>query len=183
MKIEGVDKAVDAVKARLQKLKEGSAVFFAANETRFEVIKRVEVGGLTDGGTIKYKQDYEVYAYTPPSPKKVSGKGKPYKQWKRPPVNVKGNAAKIKGGYYPTYLDYKDQQGRKDTPFDLTSRLRKSYLGNDSLFKDGPTGAFIQLTGENAGKYQGLTASKGAFLQLNQKEIDFYNARLLALLL
>jgi hypothetical protein len=124
--MEGQDAAIRYVNDRLEKLKTGRAIYFAAKDTQDEVSKRVwGEGKLTNGSALKYNEDYELYAYQPPSPKKVTGKGKPYKLWKRPPPKgVKGRSAAIKGGWYPSYLAYKQQQGRADAPFELTGRLR-----------------------------------------------------------
>ena len=124
----------EPLKALRAKLIANRVLYFAVKETQVKVADRVfGEGKLTDGTELQYDQDYEVYAYQPPSPRKVSGKGKPYAQWKNPPKNVKGKAAKIKGGYYPTYLDYKDKQGRKDNPFELTGRLQKAYVNDTAL--------------------------------------------------
>ena len=41
--------------------------------------------------------------------------------------------------------------------------------------------ALIVLTGENAAKYEGLTDTKGAFLQLSKDELKYFNERLNAL--
>lgn len=180
--MEGIPQAQEALKARLQKLKDSRALYFAVKDTKVQVSDRVwGQGKLTDGGEIKYKEDYEVYAYTPPSPKKVSGKGKPYKDWKRPPVKPKGKAQDITGGFYKSYLTYKDAMGRKETPIELTGRLRKAYFSDASLFEQSTTDVFIALSGENAAKYRGITDSKGEFLQLSQTEIDFFFTRLNAL--
>jgi hypothetical protein len=181
--MEGQDQAKKYVNDQLQKLITGRSIYFAAKETQVQVANRVfGEGKLTNGSALKYNEDYELYAYQPPSPKKVTGKGKPYKLWKRtPPKDAKGRAATIKGGWYPSYLAYKQQQGRADTPFELTGRLRKAYLSDVSLKETGPMEALIVLTGENAAKYEGLTDTKGAFLQLSKDELKYFNERLNAL--
>lgn len=181
--MEGQDAAIRYVNDRLEKLKTGRSIYFAAKETQVQVANRVwGEGKLTNGSALKYNEDYELYAYQPPSPKKVTGKGKPYKLWKRPPPKAaKGRSAAIKGGWYPSYLAYKQQQGRADTPFELTGRLRKAYLSDISLRETGQTETLIVLSGENGAKYQGLTDSKGEFLQLSKDEIKFYNERVNAL--
>jgi hypothetical protein len=105
----------------------------------------------------------------------VSGRGKPYDQWKRPPLTKAGTprkgAAKIKGGYYSTYLDFKADQGRRETPLDLSGEFRKGYFsaaalveGSDALTVD------IVLQGTNVDKWHGLTNQKGEFLELNTDE-------------
>ena len=153
------------------------ALYFAVKDTQVRVAERVwDNGQLTSGGKLTYKEDYEVYAYAPPSPRKVSGKGKPYKEWKRPaPKDVKGDAAKIKGGYYATYLKYKKGMGRDE--FELTGRLRKAYLSDASLVERGPLEVDIVLRGEEAAKYQGLTDTKGAFLQMSASELEHFITR------
>lgn len=184
---EGTNEAAEAVRATLERIRTSRALYFAAKGTMAEVSNRVwGEGKLTDGGELQYDEDYEVYAYTPPSPRKVTGVGKPYAMWKRPPANAKGKARKIKGGWYKSYLSYKEQQGRKETPFELTGRLRKAYFsGTDnpaSLVEQSDTESFIFLSGENAGKYKGLTDNKGEFLQFNDAEKESYRRRLIDLL-
>ncbi len=181
--IEGVNNAIDNVKARVNRIKEGRAVYLAAQGIMVEVSQRVwDRGELTDGGTLSYNEDYELYAYTPPSPRKVTGKGKPFDQWKRPPVNLKGSARKIKGGFYQSYqAGFKVQQGRGDAPFELTGRLRKAYFGGSNIptpQEDSDTSVSIRLRGEEAGKFVGLTETKGRFLGLTQQEIDGYQKRI-----
>lgn len=173
----------EPLKALREKLIANRVLYFAVKETQVKIADRVwGEGKLTDGTELQYDQDYEVYAYQPPSPRKVSGKGKPYAQWKNPPKNVKGKAASIKGGYYPTYLDYKDKQGRKDNPFELSGRLQKAYVNDTALTEVSPTVVEVVLTGENAAKYQGLTAKKGAFLAPNADEQAYFVERLNAAL-
>lgn len=185
--IEGVNKAVDAARARLELIKSGRAQFFAATGTMVDVSKRVwDRGELTDGGTLQYSGPYELYAYTPPMPRKVSGKGKPFAQWKDQDrakaiqANQGGDARKIKGGFYNSWQDLKQDQGRGDKPFELTGRLRKAYLSG--LLDQGEQGLLIHLSGEEAAKYEGLTDTKGRFLQLNQDEIKGYGERLIEFL-
>ena len=185
--ISGDKEAIDAVRKRLEDLKASRAIYFAARDTMVQVAGRVfEDGGLTDGGKLQYNEDYELHAYTPPSPRKVSGKGKPFKEWKRPPKNLKGTARKIKGGYYRSYLEFKKDQGRDKLPFELTGRLRKAYLSSpdapSSLVEEGDGDSFIFLAGEEAAKYKGLTESKGRFLQLSSEEVAFYGQRVRELL-
>lgn len=156
------------------------SLYFAIKETQVLVAERAfDNGKLTSGADLQYNEDYEVYAYTPPSPRKVSGKGKPYSQWKNPPANPKGDAAKIKGGYYPTYLAYKAAMGRD--ALELTGRLRKAYLSDASLVERSPIEVDVVLRGEEAAKYRGLTDSKGPFLQLSGAERAFFLKRLKAL--
>lgn len=180
--IIGVNKAIEDVKARVNRIKENRAVYYAAKATMYEVSRRVwGRGELTDGGTLSYQEDYELYAYTPPAPRKVTGKGKPYALWKTPPKNLKGSARKIKGGWYPSYnAGFKTQQGRGNSPFELTGRLRKAYFGGTDTpepTQDSDTEVTIRLRGEEAGKFDGLTETKGRFLALTQAEIDEHHKR------
>ena len=182
--MEGQDEAIKYVNDRLEKLKTGRSIYFAAKETQVQVANRVwGQGKLTNGSALKYNEDYELYAYQPPSPKKVTGRGKPYKLWKKrkKPKDAKGRSATIKGGWYPSYLAYKKQQGREELPFELTGRLRKAYLSDANLKETGPLEVSIVLTGKDAGKYEGLTETKGRFLQLSKDEVKYYNERLNAL--
>jgi len=180
--VVGIDDLAATLQEKLERLTINRSLYFAAKETQVLVANRVfGEGKLTNGGTIKYNEDYDLYAYQPPSPKKVSGKGKPYNLWKRPPAKPKGKAASIKGGWYPSYLAYKQQQGRADAPFELTGRLRKAYLSDANLVEQSPDNVYCKLTGENAAKYEGLTEQKGEFLQLNQAEIDYFLERFKAL--
>jgi len=177
------EEALEPLKAIREKLIANRSLYFAVKETNVKTAERVfEQGRLTDGSEVRYDQDYEVYAYTPPSPRKVSGKGKPYQLWKNPPANAKGKARSIKGGWYQSYLDYKDAMDRKDTPFELTGRLRKAYLSDASLLEKGELTVQVVLTGENAQKYEGLTAKKGEFLQPSEAEIEYFRERLSSLL-
>ena len=168
------------LQALRDKLISSRSLYFAIKETQVLVAERAfDNGKLTSGADVQYNEDYEVYAYTPPSPRAVSGRGKPYSQWKNPPKNAKGSAAKIKGGYYPTYLAYKAAMGRD--ALELTGRLRKAYLSDASLVERSPIEVDIVLRGEEAAKYRGLTDNKGAFLQLSSAEREFFIQRLKAL--
>lgn len=172
----------EQLRALRDRLVANRSLYFAVKETQAKIAERAfERGGLTDGGTIQYKENYDLYAYTPPSPRKVTGKGKPYTLWKRPPADGKGGARKIKGGWYPTYLAYKQQQGRKDTPFELTARLRKAFLSDATLVERGPTVVQVVLRGEEADKHEGLVKQKGEFLLPTPAELDFFIERLRAL--
>lgn len=161
-----------SMRARLmQRIAERRVIFLAATGTMDEVAERVwGRGGLTDGGAITYKEDYEVWAYKPPSPRKPSGKGKPNKQ---------GKTRKIKGGYYPTYLAYKDAMGRKETPFELTGSMRQDWLGGASPtpVEVSPLETIITMTEANARKAEGLAKQKGEFLQLSAAEVKSYGDR------
>ena len=179
-----VSKWLADVNALVAKISSEKVLLTATTGTQAEVGKRVwDQGKTTDGQPIGYLQDYEVYGYKPPAPRKVSGRGKPYDQWKRPPLTKAGTprkgAAKIKGGYYSTYLDFKADQGRRDTPLDLSGEFRKGYFsaaalveGSDALTVD------IVLQGTNVDKWHGLTEQKGEFLELNMDEKLSHVARL-----
>lgn len=179
--------AIGNVKARLERLKQSRAVYLAAKGTMVDVSKRVwGRGELSNGGKLAYDEDYELYAYTPPSPRKVTGKGKPYAQWKRPPRTKEGGiragSAKIKGGYYESYLGYKKQQGHAETPFELTGRLRKAYFGGTDIpepTQDSDDTVTIRLRGEEAAKYSGLTDTKGPFLRLTAEERAEHHKRVI----
>ncbi len=187
--IKGVDISIENIRKRIERLRSERAVYLAAKGTMVEVSERVwGKGELTDGSTLTYKDDRELYAYTPPSPRKVTGKGKPYKLWKDPPRtkrgSIKAGAASIKGGWYEDYSALKEQQGRADHPFEMTGRFRKAYFGGTDVpdpHQDSDTEVTIRLSGEEAEKYLGLTDSKGPFLKLAQAEIDGYHKRLLAI--
>ena len=187
--IEGTEKAISNVRDKVAALREKRAVYLAATGTMAQVANRVwNEGKLTDGAAVRYNEDYEVYGYKPPAPRKVSGNGKPYGLWKdqQRAQAIKesqgGTARKIKGGWYQSYLSFKEGQGRRDAPLELTGRLRKAYLSSpsrpDSLVDSGELEAFIFLRGEEAAKYKGLTDSKGPFLKLTEEEKAEYTKRL-----
>lgn len=162
---------VDSLIAKLGKIPGAicneRVVYLAATGTVAEVDERVfGRGELTDGGKLTYKEDYEVWAYSPPAPRKVSGKGKTGK--------------KIKGGYYPTYLAFKKGQGRDQRPFELSGELQKSY-STGVVQGEEPCEAKVVLTAAAAKKWEGLTATKGEFLKLNQREVESHTQRVLDL--
>lgn len=172
MSAEGL-RPLDELRERLIRER---TLFFAVKETQVQIAERVwGRGELTDGGKLQYNEDYEVYAYRPPSPRAVSRKGKPYRQWKRPPVAPKGDAREIKGGYYDTYLKYKQAMGRDE--FELTGRLRKDWL-TSTLVEVSPFEVQVVLRGENAAKFRGLTDRKGDFLAPNDAEVGYFADRL-----
>lgn len=179
-----VDTWLRNVNALIGRLASDSALLTATTETQLEVGSRVwDQGKTTDGQPIGYLQDYEYYGYKPPAPRKVSGRGKPYDKWKNPPLTKAGNprkgAAKIKGGYYATYLDFKADQGRRETPFDLSSAFRKAYFSSAALVEsDNGLTVDLVLEGENVDKWKGLTEQKGEFLVLTQTERSNHVERL-----
>ena len=229
-------------KAIIAKLESTNVVYLAATGTMIDMSKRIwGRGELTNGGKLKYKDDYELWAYKPPSPKKVTGKGKPYEDWIVRPESVSENRAKtnksvknaiknlasakkklanattqkqrdkyskavsywevrgevssqkkdkfssnfgkdarkIKGGYYKNYTAYKEQQGRADTPFELTGDLRQAWFGGATPTprKIGPQLCTITLPEKQSKIAEGLTDTKGAFLVLNEKEREGYIKR------
>ena len=156
--------------AMLAKVTDGNIVFLAATGTMVDMYERWGHGGLTDGGKLKYKDDYEIYGYKPPLPKKPSGKGKTGKP--------------IKGGYYVNYSALKAQQGRADLPFELTGDLRQAWFGGATPTprKVGPLLCTITLPEKEFKKAEGLTKTKGAFLKMNAKEREGYIRRCKVLL-
>lgn len=155
-------------------------VLQATTGTMLEVSERVwGKGELTDGGTISYKEDYEVYIQKPPFPRVGSKKGKPFDQWKRPPINLPGDSRKVKGGWYATYLGAKGAVDRADLPFELTGDMRKSWFGgvtpNPTIVDDYTV--VIDMDQKNADKARGLAQQKGEFLLLNDQEIQNHHKR------
>jgi hypothetical protein len=152
-------------KAMLDKVVGGRIVYLAATGTMIDMSKRIWDGVLTDGSRMKYKDDYEVWAYKPPSPKKVSGRGKTGKP--------------IKGGYYANYSAYKADQGRANTPFELTSDLRLAWFGGATPTPRvaGPLLCTITLPKKEYKKAEGLTKQKGAFLVMTEGERAGYIRR------
>lgn len=153
-------------KAMLEKVTSNNIVYLAATGTMVEMSKRIwDNGGLTDGGKLTYKDDYEVYGYKPPLPKKPSGNGKTGKP--------------IKGGYYANYSALKAGQGRADLPFELTGDLRQAWFGGavPTPRVVGPLLCTITLPKKEYEKAEGLTRSKGAFLVMNESERAGYIRR------
>ena len=162
----------DNIRRNINQLSSSRAVFLATTGTMVQAAERIfERGGLTDGGTIQYNEDYELWAYKPPAPRDVSHKGKP---------NKDGKSKKIKGGYYETYLTFKADMGRAQTPFDLTSSLRKDWLGGVAATptEQSPLVCVITLTDVNAAKAEGLAAQKGVFLRFTDQEKSDHTKRL-----
>lgn len=145
------------------KVASSRVLFTAVTGTQAQIGERVWDRGLTtDGQPIGYVEDYEVWAYQPPAPRKVSGRGKP---------DAQGRTKAIKGGYYPTWLGFKGAMGRRETPLDLTSRYRKGYLSAAALKEeDGGLVCTLSLEGDNVGKWHGLTNQKGEHLKLSPQE-------------
>lgn len=171
---EQVDAWLARVNQYVSNLADERVLYFATTGTQAEVAARVfDEGKTTDGQPVGYLEDYEVWAYKPPSPRRVSGKGKP---------NKDGKSRKIKGGYYATYLTYKAAMGRRETVFDLTSNFRKAYVGGAAL-KESNRGLTVDivLSGKEALKWEGLTDQKGEFFKLSTDERESHVRRLLDL--
>jgi hypothetical protein len=117
-------------------------------------------GGLTGGGKLTYNGPTKrgIYIYSPPWPKKGSGKGKT------------GN--NIKGTWAPSYIAGKALIGRGDLPFELTSDLRKDWLGGvvPTPKEDTPYRCLILVDQKSKDKIDGLTETKGEFIRLTADE-------------
>lgn len=156
------------------KLEEKRVFYWAVVGTMREISDRVwGKGELTDGGKLTYEEDYPVWVYSPPALEKaVNNKGKALKD---------GTRREIKGGYYPTYLAYKDAIGRKELPFELSGSLRKDWFG--SVGKDpvptevSPTEFTIGVNEKHGKMIEGLSETKGKFLVLNEAEVEGFYRR------
>ena len=171
----------DDIHAKIDRISSDRVLFHATTGTMLQVSERIwGRGELTSGGKINYSEDYEVYIHKPPFPRVGSQRGKPYDMWKRPPGNLKGDARKVKGGWYPTYLAAKDAVGRKDLFFELTGDLRQDWFGGVQPRPDEVNSLLceIRLNGKNKQKADGLSTSKGEFLTLNETEIQDHGDRI-----
>lgn len=161
-----------------QRIRDSRVIFLATTGTMDVMAIRIwDDGGLSNGGKLTYNEDYELWAYKPPAPRAVIGKGRPSKKT--------GKSKKIKGGWYPTYLAFKAQQGRSDNPFELTADLRKSWLGGvrPTPTEIDPMMCVIDLSDEQAAKADGLAGQKGEFLLLTTQEKAGHTRRVLDLYL
>ncbi len=161
------DNWLTSINGKVARIGGDGVVVTATGGTMVDVSERVwGKGELTDGSKLTYKEDYEVYGYKPPLPRKPSGKGKTGKA--------------IKGGYYATYLAMKAGQGRADLPFELSGDLRLDYLGGvrATPVADGELACTVSLSGVNVVKWKGLTQTKGPFLTLNENERERHFERL-----
>jgi hypothetical protein len=143
-------------------------LLLASTGTMAEMSERIwGEGKLTSGEKLTYDEDYEVYAYKPPSPVKPSGKGKTGKS--------------IKGGWYPSYLAYKEQQsGRDKNPFELTGDMRLSWAGG-AIPKPrvvDPLLCEIVMDQAQAEKAVMLEKRKGEFLELTKEERESHTRRI-----
>lgn len=158
-----------------RKVQDKRVLFLSTTATMGIMAERIwGKGGLTEGGTLSYKEDYEVYGYKPPLPKKPSGKGKPYALW-TPQTRApkKGTANKIKGGWAPTYLALKAQQGRADLPFEMTGDMRLAWGGGAKVEPSEVTPLLCRITmpDKEFKKAEGLADRKGTFLGLTTFEL------------
>ena len=155
----------------------GSAhVLYVATTSTMDVMsERIwRDGGLTGGGKLTYKGPTPkgVYIYSPPWPKKGNGKGKP---------NAAGKSRKIKGTWAPSYIAGKGLVGRGDLPFELTGDLRKDWLGGASPTPNEvtPYRCTIAVNQKSLDKIDGLTETKGAFVELSSAEIQIHHLHVL----
>lgn len=131
-------------------------------------------GELTGGGRLTYKGDTPkgIYIYSPPWPKKGSGRGKP---------NDRGKSRKIKGTWAPSYIAAKGLIGRGDLPFELTGDLRKDWLGGASPTpnEETPYRCTITVGQESKEKIDGLTETKGEFIRMTDAERNAHHGHVL----
>lgn len=169
------------MRALVGRIGSGRIVLEAATGTMLEVGDRIwGRGELTSGGIISYKENYPVYITKPPFPAVGSKKGKPFDLWAKPPNNLKGTARNVQGGWYPTYLAAKTAVNRGDLPFELTGDLRKDWFGGVT---PSPTEVdeftVVIDVGEKSRKIiDGLTATKGEFVVLNDREVEAHHKRI-----
>jgi hypothetical protein len=155
----------------------GSAhVLYVATTSTMDVMsERIwRDGKLTSGGKLTYKGPTPkgIYIYSPPWPKKGSGKGKP---------NAAGKSKKIKGTWAPSYIAGKGLVGRGDLPFELTGDLRKDWLGGaiPTPNEVTPYRCTIAVNQKSLDKIDGLTETKGAFVELSSAEIQIHHLHVL----
>jgi hypothetical protein len=156
---------------RGEALANSGALFLATTGTMADMSRRIfDDGGLSNGGTIRYKEDYEVYIYKPPFPRQPNGRGKTGK--------------KIKGQWAPSYIAAKTTQDRGDLPFELTGDLRLAWGGGvtPTPRELSPTLCVIDLPTKEARKAEGLAKQKGEFLELTTQEEERHVERLNELL-
>lgn len=149
-------------------IEDNRVLYLATTTTMADMSERIWGDGeLTNGGTIQYKEDYEVYVSKPPFPRKGNGKGKTGK--------------KIKTGWAPTYLAAKAQVGREGLPFELTGDMRIGWLGGQvpSPHEVNPLLVEIVMPEKEWKKAEGLTETKGEFLGLTTDEIQTHTHNVL----
>jgi len=158
---------IEFLRKRRDAVRESGALFLATTGTMAEMSVRIWSNGeLSGGGKISYKEDYEVYIYKPPFPRKPNGKGK--------------TGREIKGQWAPSYLAAKATQDRGDTPFELTADLRLAWGGGvtPTPREKSPTLCVIDLPETEAKKAEGLARQKGEFLDLTDRERESHATRL-----
>jgi hypothetical protein len=155
----------------------GSAhVLYVATTSTMDVMsERIwRDGKLTGGGKLTYKgaTPKGVYIYSPPWPKNGSGKGKP---------NKEGKSRNIKGTWAPSYIAGKELIGRGNLPFELTGDLRKDWLGGaiPTPNEVTPYRCTIAVNQKSIDKIDGLTETKGAFVELSSAEIQIHHLHVL----
>lgn len=186
-------------RARADALRSSDVLYKASTSTMAVMSERIwRQGRLTDGSQLTYKEDYEVWMYKPPFPKKPNGKGKPFDLWERKgevatdraelrsltrraqqvgrakeKQGNKGKQRKIEGQWAPTYLAAKDSQGRKELPFELTGDMRIAWLGGPTPTPRKVSGLLVQIVmpKKEYDKAKGLEKTKGEFLELTPFEI------------
>jgi hypothetical protein len=158
---------IDMMRAQAEAIVTNRVLFLATTGTMAEMSVRIwEDGGLSKGGTIAYKEDYEVYIYKPPFPRAPNGRGK--------------TGRKIKGQWAPSYIAAKATQDRADLPFELTGDLRLAWAGGvtPTPRERDPFFCFIDLPTNEAKKSEGLENQKGVFLDLTKEEEESHTRRL-----
>jgi hypothetical protein len=161
---------IEARKREAQAIRDSRILFFATTGTMAEMSKRIWTDGeLSKGGKLTYAEDYEVYIYKPPFPRKPDGKGK--------------TGRKIKGQWAPSYLAAKASQGRQDLPFELTGDMRIGWLGGPQPTPSevNPLLVEIRMPDKEWKKAQGLAKQKGEFLLLTDGERSSHVRRIIDL--
>jgi hypothetical protein len=195
---------------RAELVNTSGVLFQATTDTMGLMAQRIWGEGiLSDGSRLTYKEDYEVYIYKPPFPRKPDGKGKPFDLWERKgevatdraelrsltrrarqvarardAQGNKGKQRKIEGQWAPSYLAAKKSQDRDDLPFELTGDLRLAWAGGvtPTPREVSPTLCVIDLPEKQFKQAKGLAKQKGEFLELTEAEERKHQERLTALL-
>lgn len=162
---------IEDLRKRAEAVRSSRVLFLATSGTMAEMSERIwKDGRLSNGGTIRYKEDYEVYIYKPPFPRNPNGRGK--------------TGRKIEGQWAPTYLAAKATQDREDLPFELNGDLRIAWGGGATPVprEVNPLLCIIELPQKEALKAEGLARQKGEFLELTEEELQSHQERLLDLM-
>lgn len=111
---------IEEINRQKKVVRSGKAFEIAVKSIVAEQTVRIfQKGQKSDGTPIgQYNRSKPLYVYTPPAPKKVTGKGK------------KGK--KIKGGYYKNYAAFRQQQGRESgfVNIRLTNELQSDFANS-----------------------------------------------------